>query len=82
LKKIKKREPHTWFIANGEHYVIEPDGDKNYQGFVGFSGAEFNIRFNDGTLVTSHNVWYQGKIPEAFRAKHFYRDNATIITKN
>ena len=79
IEKDKKREPHTWFIANGGHYIIEPDRDENYQGFVGFGGAEFKIKFNDGTLVVSHNVWFQGEIPEAFRRNNFYRDNATII---
>ena len=46
---------------HGNHYVIEPDTQR---GFQGFGGRKMVIKFHDGTEVVSHNVWHQGTIPE------------------
>lgn len=50
---------------DGNHYMIERDDPTAY--FKGFGGAEFKIRFNDGREVITHNLWFQGHIPEYFR---------------
>lgn len=57
------RQGRAFAIINGSHFTIGPE--KNV--ILGFGGAEFRIRFNDGRHVTTHNLWHQGKIPEHFR---------------
>ena len=70
-----KDNPRTARI-NGTHYFIEND---NYNGYAfrGFGGREFNIRFNDGRLVTTHNLWCQGDIPDHFKER--LPNNATFV---
>jgi len=53
--------------VKGEHYFIEKDCPKAYQGFLGFGGKKFVIQFHDGRRVVSRNLWSQGTIPEHFR---------------
>lgn len=72
LKKDSERKPHTWCVIDGTHYVIEPDDPGNY--FQGFGGAEFQIEFNDGHRVVTHNLWCQGDIDPVWRDK--FPDNA------
>lgn len=76
LEEDAKRPPHTWCVIDGTHYVIEPDEPGNY--FQGFGGAEFNIEFNDGTRITTHNLWCQGE-PEEDYWKEKFPDNAKFV---
>ena len=62
LEKDAKRPSHTWCMIDGTHYVIEPDDPSSY--FQGFGGAEFQIEFNDGHRVITHNLWCQGEPPK------------------
>lgn len=71
---ITNRKDHKYVIANGVHYVIEPEDSTD--SFRGFGGAEVKIKFFDGTEVVSTNLWYQGEIPERFR--DIMPDNGSI----
>lgn len=75
LEKDAKRPPHTWCMINGTHYVIEPDEPGSY--FQGFGGREFTIEFNDGTVVTTHNLWCQSEPGEHWKDK--FPDNAKFV---
>jgi len=67
IHKIENPLQHREII-NGEHYVFKPvQEEKPY--FQGYGGHEFYAIHNDGTIVTSNNVWYQGVIPERFRKR-------------
>jgi hypothetical protein len=33
----------------------------------GFGGANFTVLFNDGRVVKTNNLWYQGDIPKAWQ---------------
>ena len=57
-----KDEPDAARI-DGEHYMIAPESWKS----KGFGGAEHRIRFDDGRVVTTTNLWHQGTIPEDMR---------------
>lgn len=46
------------------HYVIASDRDG---GMRGFGGARFKIKFHDGRIVKTRNLWCQGEVPERFR---------------
>lgn len=72
LEKDSKRPPHRACMIDGTHYIIEPDDPGNY--FQGFGGAEFQIEFNDGHRVVTHNLWCQGEPDEHWRPK--FPDNA------
>ena len=74
-KEDIKDNPRTVRVK-GTHYYIEDDKPHNTS-FLGFGGAEFNIKFNDGRLVITHNLWCQGDIPERFRGK--LPDNAVFL---
>ena len=60
---------------NGTHYIISPDDPR--AAFQGFGGREFTILFHDGRKVVTHNLWYQGIIPDLF--KDLLPDNAEFI---
>lgn len=34
---------------------------------IGHGGRRFWIKFNNGTVATTNNLWYRGEIPEEFR---------------
>lgn len=58
------------------HYIIGTEADTG--SFRGFGGARFDIKFNDGRLITSTNVWCQGDIPEKFWGQ--LPDNAVFLS--
>jgi len=68
-----KDNPKIARIA-GTHYFVEPDIQKNFEGFRGFGGRAFHIKFDDGRELITHNLWCQGEIPLHFRTR--LRDNA------
>ena len=75
LEKDAKRKSHTVCMIDGTHYVIEPD-DPN-AAFQGFGGAEFQIEFNDGHKVITHNLWCQGEPEGAWKEK--FPNNARFV---
>lgn len=50
--------------VNHEHYFINPDAPAGLTIAVGHGGSKFIIKFNDGKIVVSRNLWSQGSIPE------------------
>jgi len=63
--------------VDGRHYIIgEISGDENH--FKGHGGRKFEVRFFDGRVVSTNNLWHQGKVPEHFKAK--IPDNAIFGT--
>ena len=72
----KSNDPRA-VIVNGRYYYIDDEAVPGYQGFRGFGGSEFKIKFNDGREVISHNLWCQGDIPAHFR--DVLTDNAVFI---
>lgn len=60
---------------DGDHFIIGPESDK----YKGFGGDEFTIKFFDSRVITTTNLWYQGKIPEHFRKA--LEDNAEFINE-
>lgn len=66
-------ESHSVAIINGTHYRI---CDENAKGMRGFGGNRFDIKFNDGTTVSTTNLWCQGK-PSKYWSQCF-PDNATF----
>lgn len=72
LEDDEKCPPHTVCMIDGTHYRIRPDDPESH--FQGFGGAEFQIEFNDGCKVITHNLWCQGEPPEHWKDK--FPDNA------
>lgn len=59
-------------IIDGTFYTI---GDENSKDpFRGFGGNKFVIRFKDGRVVTTTNLWCGGHIPDVWKSK--FLDNA------
>lgn len=61
---------HTCYKDGGN----KPSGDRSC---MGFGGAQWKIRMNDGRLIETNNLWHNGEIP-----KHFWErmpDNAVIL---
>lgn len=64
--------------VGGGQYFVHPE-DSTFP-FRGFGGAEFCIKFGDGRLVRSTNLWFSGKVPEAYRGQ--LPDNAEFVGKD
>lgn len=60
---------------DGWHYRI---GEDKGNVFRGHGGKRFTIKFYDGRIVNTSNLWHQGKIPEHFRAE--LPNNAEFVT--
>ncbi|MBF0230973.1 MAG: hypothetical protein HQK63_15500 [Desulfamplus sp.] len=58
-------------IVNGIHYLISNSSIK------GYAGAKFKIKFFDGRVIKTSNLWQQGRIPQHFRS--ILKDNAVFI---
>lgn len=68
--KIKKS-----IRIDGVHYML---GDKKKPNkWNGFGGRKFKIKMNNGTIIDTCDLWYQGEIPSHFRDK--LTDNAIFI---
>lgn len=57
-------------------YWIEPD-DPNPWAFKGFGGSLFVLKYRDGTIVKTRNLWCNGDVPERF--KKVLTINAEIV---
>ena len=75
LEEDKQLPPHVSCVIDGTHYRICDENSKSH--FRGFGGREFHIKFNDGTIVTTTNLWCQGEPDECWREK--FPDNAVFI---
>jgi hypothetical protein len=62
-------------IIDGNHFWISKDEPQTPTNWLGFGGRKFTIRFNDGRVVTTQNMWHEGSIPQHFREQ--LPDNAT-----
>lgn len=65
-------------IINGCHYVFH-EWVKTPIPFQGSGGYRYYILKNDGSVLRSNNVWFQGNIPERFKEQ--LPDTARMITK-
>lgn len=77
LDKIENPAPNREVIK-GEHYTFNPYQDHQAI-FQGHGGRVFYGVRNDGTLIISNNVWFQGEIPKRFREQ--LPDTAQLISK-
>lgn len=63
---------------DGRHYAIKPDPPEGTnRSLWGAGGRGFIIRFFNSREVKTHNLWYQGKIPEHFKDR--LPDNAEFV---
>ena len=74
VQRDRNENKDVFVVANGKHYIID-ESPNPY--FKGYGGAKWTIRFNDGRVVKTDNLWFQGLIPELFRDK--LPDNAVLI---
>jgi hypothetical protein len=69
-KVSKANDPRSVRVLteNGEvdHYFIVKDEPLSESRFAGHGGREFTIKFNDGRIVKTRNLWCQGSV-----SKHF-----------
>ena len=66
-------------LLHGSHRQVEigAQGQETY--FRGFGGAHFTIKFHDGTVIETTNLWCQGDIDKEW--KHCFPDNADFDWK-
>lgn len=65
----------TAIIVKGECYHDGGMKPASYQGFLGFGGSYFKIKMNDGRIIETNNLWYNGEIPK----ERNIEDNAKFI---
>lgn len=61
---IAEKEKHI--IINGHCYCDGGETEESDK-YSGYSGRRFWIRFFDGVVFTTNNLWCQGEIPKEFR---------------
>ena len=64
LQHIGRHDDKTVIIDNKHYRIGEASTPRAYSGF---GGRKFDIEFNDGRKVTTHNLWHQGTIPPKWR---------------
>lgn len=62
------KDPKHHPVIDGVKYFIDTR-ESNDAGFNGFGGRKFTIRFNDGTEITTCNLWHNGEVPDEWRDK-------------
>jgi hypothetical protein len=67
-------------IIDARAYFIDEDKPAGYQGFLGFGGSRHDIAFKDGRTVTTKNLWFNGDVPEHWRAR--LPDNARFVKRD
>jgi len=65
----------TAIIIDGECYHDGGMKPKTYTGFLGFGGALHKIKLNDGRVIETNNLWYNGVVPK----ERGIEDNACFI---
>ena len=65
LDKLYTNNNDTLITEDYQRYQIKPDNPDAV--FIGFGGREFTITKTDGSQIITHNLWYQGHIPERFK---------------
>lgn len=73
LRLVAVKDKPTTVRAKGHHYQMGDDRDP----FPGFAGATWTVKFHDGRVVTTKNLWHQGEVPEHFRER--LPDNAEFV---
>lgn len=73
--RVYEKDDDRTVRINGVHYQI---GIESAHGFRGFGGRQYKIKFPEGRIVTTTNLWTQGEIPEIWKDQ--LPDNAEFIT--
>ena len=66
MERIHRINHRNSVRIKNNHYWIENENASS-DTFRGFGGQRFIIKFNNGRLVITTNLWSQGEIPERFR---------------
>lgn len=74
IEKMEIKDKEYVVRASGEHYMIG-DGE-GVNGKLGMSGSKYRIKFYDGRVVKTNDLWHQGSIPLRFANK--LPDNAEV----
>lgn len=62
------KDPKHHPVIDGVKYYISTR-ESDAAGFEGFGGRKFTICFNDGTEITTRNLWHNGEVPDEWRDK-------------
>jgi hypothetical protein len=63
-------------IIDGTCYHYQCDNQDDAV-FKGFDGKQFSIQMNDGRIIHTSSLWYNGKIPSVYQRS----DNGKFIQK-
>lgn len=74
--KLRRKDPNFCVIAGAAYHIAREEAPG---GFRGFGGRKHVIRFFDGRVVTSTNLWFNGEVPGCWRA--FLPDTAEFVDR-
>ena len=78
LEKVDRVNDPVSTRVNGKHYFVgKTPKPGTPRSFLGFGGAFWKIKYHDGRVIETNNLWHQGKIPERFRER--LPDNAIFL---
>ena len=78
VDRVKRINNPTQVVA--DHIVYQIGQEDIPDCIKGYDASVFYIKFNDGRLVKTTNLWHNGLLPEAFRS--LLPDNAVFLTAN
>jgi hypothetical protein len=77
-ERVELRDhPASVRVGGVQYFALPEDGTSPFRGH---GGAEFLIKFGDGRLVRSTNVWQSGEVPKACRGQ--LPDNAEFVSRD
>lgn len=76
-KLIDSRANPNHIVVNGSHYTFSPEKPATPRHWRGTNGDRYHIKFKDGRVVISTNVWHQGPVPAHLRDQ--LPDNAEFV---
>ena len=77
---VREREScnqETMVTEDYSHRIAKPSKPATYTGFLGHGGARVRVLFDDGRVIDTNDLWYQGVVPSHFRDR--LPPNAQVI---
>ena len=66
-ERIQRTHVKTQVVVKGVVYQIGPESANSGHAFRGHGGRRFKIKFFDGRVIETTNLWVNGDVPPHFR---------------
>lgn len=77
IELSEEKRPNAFILMPEWDHMMMVDFDTGP--FKGFGGAEWVLKFEDGTIKRHNNIWHQGEVPEHMRERFARVPKATQV---